>query len=60
MREFPGGVGNVGFDRFEHGGGEYRSRKPEARKEKPFDTNYANWHESKIGRDDSPRTSQNS
>jgi hypothetical protein len=33
MREFPGDGGNVGFDRFKHGGGEYRSRKPEARTE---------------------------
>jgi hypothetical protein len=41
MREFPGDGGNVGFDRFKHGGGEYRSWQPEARREKTFDTNYA-------------------
>lgn len=33
MREFPGGAGNFHFDRIKHGGGEYRSRKPEARRE---------------------------
>jgi hypothetical protein len=33
MREFPGDGGNVCFNRFEHGGGEYRSWKREARTE---------------------------
>jgi hypothetical protein len=36
MREFPGDGGNFCFNRFEHGGGEYRSWKLEARKEKGF------------------------
>jgi hypothetical protein len=34
MREFPGGVGNVGFDRFKHGREEYRIQNPESRREK--------------------------
>jgi hypothetical protein len=36
VREFPGGSGNFRFNRFKHGGGEYRSWKPEARREKNF------------------------
>jgi hypothetical protein len=42
MREFPGGGGNINFNRFEHGGGEYRMQNPESRREKTFDTNCAN------------------
>jgi len=42
MREFPGGGGNFRFNRFEHGGGEYRSWMLEARREKTFDTNFTN------------------
>jgi hypothetical protein len=33
MREFPGGSGNFCFNRVEHGAGEYRIQKPEARRE---------------------------
>jgi hypothetical protein len=32
VREFPGGGGNFRFDRFEHGGGDCRSWKPEREK----------------------------
>jgi len=47
MREFPGGVGNVGFDRFEHGAKHTGSgiQKPEGKK--TFDADFTNSHENK-------------
>jgi hypothetical protein len=34
--ESPTGLSNLNVNRFKHGGGAYRSRKPKARKEKAF------------------------
>jgi hypothetical protein len=34
MRKFPGSRGNFSFNRVEHDEAEYRSQKPEARREK--------------------------
>jgi hypothetical protein len=42
MRELPGDGGDVGLNRFKHGGGEYRMQNPESRRENGFDVNYPN------------------
>ena len=53
MREFPGRLRNFRLNRVEHGAGEYRIQKPEARREN-YDTNFTNYHELELAGRDAP------